>query len=83
MSFGNRIMKQINEYVPVMIACGGDEEGALDDVLVRKVFRKLEAQNPSFIRNAMDDLKDQIVSLFGAQAMPQCLEYLEMLKNTV
>jgi len=28
-------------------------------------------------------LKDYIIGLFGPQAMPQCLEYLEMLKNTL
>lgn len=83
MSFGNRIMKQMYEYVPVMMACGGKEDQAIDDVLVRKVFRKLETQNPSFIRNSMDGLKDYIIGLFGPQAMPQCLEYLEMLKNTL
>lgn len=83
MSFGNRIMKQINEYIPVMIACGGTEEEAIDDMLVRKVLRKLESQNPSFIRNSVDGLKDQIAMQFGAQAMPQCLEYLDMLKNTL
>ena len=33
-SFGNRIMKQIEEYVPIMIACGGSE---LQDAYVMSV----------------------------------------------
>ncbi len=82
-SFGNRIKKQLYEYVPIMIACGGTEEEAIDDILVRKVFRKLEAQNPSFIHASLDGLRNHLVQLFGAQAMPQCLEYFEILKNSL
>ena len=40
-TFGNRIMKQIKAYVPVMVACGGTELDALDDILSKKVLRKL------------------------------------------
>ena len=83
LSFGNRIMKQISEYVPVMIACGGSEVQAIDDILSRKVFRKLESQNPSFIRSTVDGLKDHIAKLFGEENMRQSLDYLEMLKNTL
>ena len=82
-SFGNRIMEQMKEYVPILIACGGPEEQAIDDILVRKVLRKLESQNPSYIRNTVDGLRDHLIQLFDAQAIPQCLEYLEMLKNTL
>ena len=32
-SFGNRIMKQINTYIPVYVACGGEELEALDEEL--------------------------------------------------
>ena len=47
-TFGNRIMKQIESYVPTYLACGGDELGALDDIIAKKVFRKLETQNPIY-----------------------------------
>ena len=83
LSFGNRIMKQITAYVPIMIACGGDELQAVDDILSRKVFRKLESQNPTYIRNAVDGLSVRIDELFGSRAMPQSVEYLELLKNTL
>lgn len=36
LTFGNRIMKQIYSYVPVMVACGGKEIEAIDDILARK-----------------------------------------------
>ena len=83
LSFGNRIMKQIAAYVPIVMACGGDELQAIDDILSRKVFRKLESQNPTYIRNAVDGLTARLGELFGSRAMPQCVEYLELLKNTL
>ena len=48
-SFGNRIMKQIHEYVPVYIACGGKEIDALDDIFSKKVLRKLETLSPTYV----------------------------------
>lgn len=82
-SFGNRIMKQITDYVPICMACGGEELDAIDDILSRKVFRKLESQNPTHVRNAIDGLVSYIAELFGAKSMRQCVEYLELLKNTL
>ena len=69
-SFGNRIMKQILSYIPVYIACGGDELCALDDILSKKVFRKLETQNPIYLRNSVDALTSFIDELFGKDNMP-------------
>ena len=74
-SFGNRIMKQIREYVPVMIACGGTELGAIDDILSKKVLRKLEQQNPIHVQNAIEPLMALIDEQFG-DGLPQCKEYL-------
>ena len=36
-TFGNRIMKQIKAYVPVLVSAGGTELDAIDDILSRKV----------------------------------------------
>jgi 5-methylcytosine-specific restriction endonuclease McrBC GTP-binding regulatory subunit McrB len=79
-SFGNRIMKQIKEYVPVMIACGGTEMGAIDDILARKVLRKLEQQSPTHIRNSADDLIAAIESSLG-NSLTQCNNYIAHLKK--
>jgi len=81
-TFGNRIVKQINQYVPVCLACGGDELDALDDILSRKVLRKLEAQNPVYVRSAADGLCTYLDDLFGADRMPLCKEYLRRLERT-
>ncbi len=80
-TFGNRIMKQINCYVPVMIACAGDELEAIDDILSKKVLRKLETQNPIYVRNAADGLKMQLDEIFGRDKMIKCKAYLTHLER--
>ena len=75
-TFGNRIMKQIRTYIPVYIACGGDELMALDDILSKKVIRKLEAQNPIYFRNSAPELIAYMDELFGAENMLMCKDYI-------
>ena len=75
-TFGNRIMKQIKQYIPVYLACGGDEIDALDDILSKKVLRKLEAQNPIYVRNSVQGLCNTLDELFGYDRMKLCKEYL-------
>ena len=80
-TFGNRIMKQIRTYIPVYISCGGDELDALDDILAKKVIRKLETQNPIYLRNASDGLVSFINELFGADKMTICKEHIHRLER--
>ena len=75
-TFGNRIMKQIDSYVPTYLACGGDELGALDDIIAKKVFRKLETQNPIYVRNQVEGLCSFLDDLFGYDKMILCKSYL-------
>ena len=53
-SFGNRIMKQLNTFVPVYVACGGEELAGIDYFIAKKIFRKFEQLNISFIRDELD-----------------------------
>lgn len=76
-SFGNRIRRQLEEYVPVMIACGGTEEGAMDDILARKILRKLEQLSPVLLRNEIPALVGMLDTLFGHEALPLCRECLK------
>ena len=46
-TFGNRIMKQIHTYIPVFIACGGDELVALDDILAKRSSASWRPRTPS------------------------------------
>jgi 5-methylcytosine-specific restriction endonuclease McrBC GTP-binding regulatory subunit McrB len=80
-TFGNRIMKQINQYIPVYIACGGGELEALDDILAKKVMRKLETQNPIYLRNSAEGLISYLDELFGADKMTVCKEFIHRLER--
>ena len=80
-TFGNRIMKQIRQYIPVYIACGGDELEALDDILSKKVMRKLETQNPIYLRNAAEGLLSYLDELFGTNRMAECKAFIQRLQR--
>ena len=80
-TFGNRIMKQIRTYIPVFVSCGGEELDALDDILSKKVIRKLETQNPIYLRNAAEGLVEYINELFGNDKMTLCKDYIHRLER--
>ena len=80
-TFGNRIMKQIRTYIPVYISCGGDELDALDDILAKKVMRKLETQNPIYLRNSAEGLISYLDELFGPDKMTVCKEFIHRLER--
>ena len=80
-TFGNRIMKQIRSYVAVFAACGGDELVAIDDIMSKKVMRKLEAQNPIYVRKAADGLCAYLDDLFGQDRMPLCKEAIRRIER--
>ena len=80
-TFGNRIMKQIRTYIPVYVACGGDELDALDDILSKKVIRKLETQNPIYLRNSAEALIAFLDDLFGHDKMSLCKEHIKRLER--
>ena len=82
-SFGNRIMKQLLGYIPVYVACGGEELEALDDILSKKVLRKLEMQSPIYLRQASAGLCAYLDELFGEDRMPLCKAFVERLQRTI
>ena len=80
-TFGNRIMKQINQYIPVYVSCGGEEIEALDDILSKKIIRKLETQNPVYLRNSAEGLCNYLDELFGVDRMPLCKSAIHRLER--
>lgn len=81
LTFGNRIMKQIKTYIPVFVACGGEEIDALDDILSKKVMRKLEMQNPVYVRNAAEGFCNKLDELFGQDKMKLCKAVIHRLEK--
>ena len=80
-TFGNRIRRQIESYVPIYIACGGKETEAIDDILAKKVLRKLEAQNPIYVKTKSDEIISKINEIFGQDMMPVCEAYIRKVAN--
>lgn len=80
-AFGNRVMKQIKAFVPAYVGCGGTEIDGVDYILCKKVLRKFEALNLSYIRDEIDGLIQQLDRLFGRENMNECKDYLRMLQK--
>lgn len=75
-TFGNRIMKQISIFIPVYIACGGDEVEGLDYLVARKILRKFETLNLPFLQKEIENLIAFINKLFGKNNFNECKKML-------
>ena len=82
-SFGNRIMKQLNTFVPVYVACGGEEIAGIDYFIAKKIFRKFEQLNISFIRDELDPFISYLNKNFGKRTMKECIAYVERIKKSI
>lgn len=83
LAFGNRIVKHIKEFIPVYVACGGTEIDGFDYILCKKVLRKFEQLNLSFIRDEIDGYVKFLDKTFGKENMSECKEYLARLKKAM
>ena len=77
LAFGNRILKQIKDFIPVYVACGGTEVGGLDYMLTFKIFRKFEGLNVAFMKDNMKKLVSHLEKTFGKGNMPHAKSYIE------
>ena len=82
LAFGNRIMKQIGDFVSCYIACGGTEIEAVDFIIAKKVFRKFESLSLGFMKEDLAKLNNFLDKTFGKNALPICKEYVDFLKKT-
>ncbi|MBQ3968339.1 MAG: hypothetical protein II688_06605 [Lachnospiraceae bacterium] len=80
-AFGNRIIKQMGLFVPVYVACGGDELDGIDYVLATKIFRKFESLNLAMLRDELKELVNYINKSFGRNKMNESVAYLERLQK--
>jgi len=81
LAFGNRIVKQLKEFVPAYVGCGGTEIDGLDYVLCNKILRKFESLNLAYIRDEVDGYIEYLNEHFGEENMTESKEYLERLKK--
>ena len=81
LSFGNRIMKQMYDFIPVYTACGGTELDGMDYIVARKVLKKFESMNVSFVRDEITGLITYIEKTFGKSGMQDSKAYLRRIQN--
>ena len=81
LAFGNRINKQIRDYVPCFIACGGTEIQAIDFIVAKKVLRKFESLSLGFMKDELTKFSNYLDKLFGKNTMTICKAYVDYLKK--
>ena len=81
LAFGNRIMKQINDFVPCFIGCGGTEMQAIDFIVAKKVLRKFESLSLGFMKDELTKFSNYLDKVFGKNTMVICKDYIEQLKK--
>ena len=64
-TFGNRILNQIENIIPVYVTCGGTKEEALDFLLSRKVISKIEGRFEEYVKGALKELLLLIQKTYG------------------
>ena len=81
LAFGNRILNQIHQFVPVYVACGGTKVEALDFLFTRKILYKIEGRFEDYIKNGLLDLKDLVIKEFGNEFEMTIKEINRLLKR--
>lgn len=82
-AFGNRIVKQMKDFVATFVECGGTEVDGVDYYIARKILRKFEQLNLAYIRDEIDGFVEFLDKNFGKENFNECKEYLLRLKKMI
>ena len=82
-AFGNRIVKQMRDFVATYVECGGTEVDGVDYYIARKILRKFEQLNLAYIRDEIDGFVEFLNKEFGKDNFTECKDYLLRLKKLV
>ena len=82
LAFGNRIMMQLEKFIPNYVACGGTEVDGFDFIFTNKILKKFESLNIAFLKDELKELDAQLDKLYGKGNFPLAHAYIEgLLKN--
>ncbi len=81
LSFGNRMVKQILDYIPVYEACGGTKEEAFDDFVSKKILRKIEGLDFIQLKESIGTCLEKINQHFKKGELTESKEYLAKFIN--
>jgi hypothetical protein len=75
--FGNRIMKQLNAFLPIYVACGGSDVDGLDFFFRTKILRKFQSLNIGFLKEELRGMIEEINKLFGKNNFNMSKAYID------
>ena len=82
LAFGNRIMKQLETFIPVYVGCGGKEVDGFDFMFTNKVLKKFESLNIAFLKEELKELDALLDKMYGKGNFPMAHNYIQnLLKN--
>lgn len=80
-TFGNRMKNQLDDFVPVYMACGGTKEGAIDYFLAHKILRKLDEKYDAYVADRLEDLIEALNTYYGEGVFEKCLKKIDTIRN--
>ena len=82
LAFGNRILKQLETFIPVYVGCGGTEVDGFDFIFTNKVLKKFESLNIAFLKDELKELDAQLDKLYGKGNFKMAHAYIQtLIKN--
>jgi hypothetical protein len=75
--FGNRIMKQLNLFLPIYMGCGGSDIDGLDFFFRTKILRKFQSLNIGFLKDELKSLIGELDRLFGKNNFTMSKSYVD------
>ena len=82
LAFGNRILKQLESFVPNYVSCGGTEVEAFDFIFTNKILKKFESLNIAFLRDELKELDAYLDKLYGKSQFNMAHAYIDILLKT-
>ena len=82
-TFGNRIVSQMEDFVPVYIACGGEKTEAIDYLLTHKILRKLDERYEPYLVSKLEDLEQCLNDIYAKGTFKQSIEKIHKLHNKI
>lgn len=68
-AIGNRIMNQIDNIVPVFMACGGTKDAAIDYMISKKLISKVEGRFEEYVKDALGGLIQLLHKTYGVNVL--------------
>ena len=79
LAFGNRILKQLKQFIPVYVGCGGTELDGLDFIFTNKILKKFQSLNIGFLKDELKELENMLDKLYGKGTFKMAHNFIQTL----